>query len=79
MKIRKYGDQIVAIVGRVPHRIKRVGEAWIGERFYGYQNSTFFTYMVGANLGPHCFLGNHRNVKDHRLTDHEKNILNTCP
>lgn len=78
MKIRKHGDQIIAIVGREPHRIRRQGSAWIGDRFYGYQNDKYFSYMVGANLGAHCFLGNHRNVRDHRLTEDEKNILNAC-
>ena len=81
MRLQKHGDQLIVRIGLKEYRVKYERGAIRGKDFLGYfsHGDQCLQYMSGANIAPNSFLGNHRRVREHRFTEREKDILNSCP
>jgi len=80
MKLIKRGDQLIVRIGFTEHPVKYDNGAIRGKDFLGYfsHGDQCLQYMTGANIAPNLFLGNHRSVREHRFSEREKSILNSC-
>ena len=80
MRLIKNGDQLIVRIGFTEHRVKYERGAIRGKDFLGYfsHGDQCLQYMIGSDIAPNSFLGNHRSVREHRFSEREKNILNTC-
>jgi len=80
MRLIKRGDQLIVRIGFKDHPVKYEWGAIRGKDFLGYfsHGDQALQYMTGSDIAPNSFLGNHRSVREHRFSEREKNILNTC-
>ena len=80
MKLTKHGGQLIVRIGFKKYPVKYERGAIRGKDFLGYlsHGDQALQYMIGANIAPNSFLGNHRSVREHRFSEQEKNILNPC-
>jgi len=80
MRLIKNSDQLIVRIGFKEYPVKYERGAIRGKDFLGYfsHGDQCLQYMIGANIAPNSFLGTHRNVREHRFSEREKNILNAC-
>ena len=80
MRLQKHGDQLIVRIGFKEYRVKYERGAIRGKDFLGYfsHGDQCLQYMIGSDIAPNSFLGNHRSVREHHFSEREKNILNSC-